>query len=115
MILNKKEVNLEELGIIGQNNIHRNLSVDHLIDDIIENKEGVIGLKGAAMVDTGIYTGRSPKDKYIVEEKSSVDDIWWGDVNKKISSEIFDILYNKILDCNGTPKFENFRKRIWRI
>ena len=98
MILNKKEVNLEELGIIGQNNIHRNLSVDHLIDDIIENKEGVIGLKGAAMVDTGIYTGRSPKDKYIVEEKSSVDDIWWGDVNKKISSEIFDILYNKILD-----------------
>ena len=45
------------------------------------------------MVDTGKYTGRSPKDKYIVDEDSSNNNIWWGDVNQKISEEIFDDLY----------------------
>ena len=48
------------------------------------------------MVDTGIYTGRSPKDKYIVEEESSNGKIWWGDVNKKISNDIFEKLYDKV-------------------
>ena len=95
---NIKKVDLKELGILNQKNLERNATVDSLIEDIVKNKEGVVGLKGSAMVDTGIYTGRSPKDKYIVEESSSKDKIWWGDVNKKISTKIFDILYNKILD-----------------
>ena len=95
---NIKKVDLKELGILNQKNLERNATLDSLIEDIVKNKEGVVGLKGSAMVDTGIYTGRSPKDKYIVEESSSKDKIWWGDVNKKISTKIFDILYNKILD-----------------
>jgi phosphoenolpyruvate carboxykinase (ATP) len=53
-------------------------------------------MRGAAMVDTGIYTGRSPKDKYIVDEPSSNGNIWWGPVNQKISENIFDELYEKI-------------------
>ena len=44
------------------------------------------------MVDTGIYTGRSPKDKYFVVEDMSKDNLWWGTVNQKIDSSIFDEL-----------------------
>ena len=82
------DIGLNQLGINNLKNVHQNMSVEELVSDIVSNGEGVIGLNGAAMVDTGIYTGRSPKDKYIVDESSSSDKIWWGDVNKKISNLI---------------------------
>ena len=97
MILNNETRGLSKLGIFNQKNIKRNLPVEDLAKDIVDNKEGVIGLRGSVMVDTGIYTGRSPKDKYIVEEESSKEKIWWGDVNKKISNDIFDKLYDKVI------------------
>ena len=53
---------------------------------------------GAVTAQTGKYTGRSPNDKYIVEEASSKDKIDWGNVNRPISSEIFDSLYNKVMN-----------------
>ena len=56
------EIGLNQLGINNLTNVHQNMSVDRLVSDIVSNGEGVIGLNGAAMVDTGIYTGRSPKD-----------------------------------------------------
>ena len=96
MILNNETRGLSKLGIFNQKNIKRNLPVEDLAKDIVDNKEGVIGLRGSVMVDTGIYTGRSPKDKYIVEEESSNGKIWWGDVNKKISNDIFEKLYDKV-------------------
>ena len=49
------------------------------------------------MVDTGIYTGRSPNDKYFVEESLSKDDLWWGPVNRPINEDIFNTLLNKVL------------------
>ena len=60
------DLGLEKIGLEIKN-IHRNLKVDELANDIVENGEGIIGFRGAAIVDTGIYTGRSPNDKYIVE------------------------------------------------
>ena len=96
MILNNETRGLSKLGIFNQKNIKRNLPIEDLAKDIVDNKEGVIGFRGSIMVDTGIYTGRSPKDKYIVEEESSNGKIWWGDVNKKISNDIFEKLYDKV-------------------
>ena len=92
------ELGLNQLGLIDLVNVHRNLSVKELVDDIVTNKEGLIGLRGAAMVDTGIYTGRSPKDKYIVDESSSNENIWWGEVNQKISEDIFNDLYSQVTE-----------------
>ena len=92
------DLGLDSLGLYNLKNVHRNLSVSELVDDIVNNNEGLIGLRGAAMVDTGIYTGRSPQDKYIVDEPSSNEKLWWGPVNKKISEDIFDMLYGKITD-----------------
>ena len=98
MNMNGNDLGLDQLGLTNLTNVHRNLPVKELVDDIVKNGEGVIGLRGAAMVDTGIYTGRSPKDKYIVDEPSSNDKIWWGPVNRKISEDIFNTLYEKVVD-----------------
>jgi len=95
MKINEIGIELKELGLKDQS-VYRNLTVGELVDDIVANNEGLIGLRGAAMVDTGIYTGRSPKDKYIVDEPSSNSDIWWGPVNQKISEETFNELYDQV-------------------
>ena len=98
MKITGNDLELAKLGLLDLTNIHRNNSVESMVTDIVGNGEGVIGLRGAAMVDTGIYTGRSPNDKYIVDEPSSTEKIWWGPVNRKVSEEVFDVLYNKVVN-----------------
>lgn len=89
---------MQKLGINKIDDFHRNLTVKELINHIVQNDEGRTGLRGAAMIDTGIYTGRSPNDKYIVDEASSRDKIWWGQVNRKVDENVFDDLYKKVIN-----------------
>ena len=84
--------------MIKNQDFKRNLHIDDLIKDAVENKEGVIGLNGALMVDTGEFSGRIPNDKFIVDEDSSSEDIWWGEVNQKLSQNNFDYLLKKVLE-----------------
>ena len=84
--------------MINNKNFKRNLHIDDLIKDAVENNEGVIGLNGALMVDTGEFSGRIPNDKFIVDESSSNENIWWGEVNQKLSEENFDHLFSKVLE-----------------
>ena len=98
MKISGNDLGLNKLGLNNLNNVYRNLPVKDMVNDIINNGEGVVGLRGAAMVDTGIYTGRSPNDKYIVDEPNSTEKIWWGPVNRKVPEEVFDILYNKVVN-----------------
>ena len=104
MITQSDRIGLDRLGIDNLDNICYNFSSKELVTDIVANGEGIIGMRGAAMVDTGIYTGRSPKDKYIVNESSSNKKVWWGDVNQKISEEIFDILFKQVIDFYNNGK-----------
>jgi len=105
---------LDKLGITRVERIVRNPPVESLIEDIVLNKEGNIGMNGAVMVDTGRFTGRSPLDKYIVDEPTTSDNVWWGSVNRKISEEIFDELYEKVVhfynqeDNSNTYIFDGF-------
>ena len=108
MRISGKELGLESLGITDIDQIYRNLSIDELIDETVNNNEGIIGANGASIVDTGKYTGRSPKDKYIVDEPSSTDNIWWGPVNKKIDETIFDELYEKIVEYYNTDDSKTY-------
>ena len=113
MLVAGKELDFDKLGIHNVKEVHRNLSVDELIKETVANGEGVIGPRGATIVDTGKYTGRSPKDKYIVDEPTSTENIWWGDVNQKLDETIFDELYNKIInyynsDDSKTYLFDGF-------
>ncbi len=77
------ELNLEQIGIKDIKEVYYNLSYDELFehetDPSLEGYEkGVVTEFGAVAVDTGKFTGRSPKDKYIVEEETSKHNVWWG-------------------------------------
>ena len=83
---------LEELGLKNIGNVYHNLSYDELIKHELANGEVQETKKGATAVDTGIFTGRSPKDKYFVDRDPSNKYIAWGDVNKKVSADVFNEL-----------------------
>lgn len=88
---------LEDLGLKSVGEIYHNISYDELEKHELENGEVRETSSGSVSVDTGIFTGRSPKDKYFVDREPSNKYIAWGDVNQKISEEIFDELYE--LSC----------------
>jgi phosphoenolpyruvate carboxykinase (ATP) len=83
---------LEELGIKETVKIYHNLEYDALVEAALSNQECHMTSSGATAVDTGIFTGRSPKDKYFVDQSPSNQYISWGDVNQKIDKHIFDEL-----------------------
>lgn len=74
------------------------LSTTQLYYKIMDNNEGELTELGAINASTGKYTGRSPKDKFIVTEPSYKDNIHWGDINQPIDEETFLNLYSKVLD-----------------
>ena len=88
---------LEDLGMKNLGQIYRNLSVPQLVERALARGEGQLASNGALVVETGKYTGRSPNDKFIVDEPSSRDDIDWNRDNVPISEENFARLYRKVL------------------
>ena len=99
-----KQIDLTKYGIEGAKEIYHNLSYDelyrHETDPSLEGYErGYITESGAVAVDTGIFTGRSPKDKYIVFEDQNKENVWWKDEknktsdNKPVSEEVWKHLY----------------------
>lgn len=77
---------------------YHNLSVPQLIELAVARKEGLMTEKGAFLAYTGEFTGRSPKDKFIVQDPDVIEHVEWGDVNQPLSQEHFNRLYNKALD-----------------
>ena len=108
MLVSGKELGLEILGITDVETVHRNLPVERLIEETVINGEGAVGPRGATIVDTGKYTGRSPKDKYIVDEPTSTDNLWWGPVNRKVDEVIFDELYQKVVNYYNTDDSKTY-------
>lgn len=88
---------LENLGMKNLGRVYRNLSVPQLVEQAIERHEGILADNGALVVETGKYTGRSPKDKFIVKEATSDKEIDWNQHNAPISEEKFQQLYRKVL------------------
>jgi phosphoenolpyruvate carboxykinase (ATP) len=85
---------LDKLGLENIGEVYYNLSYDELQAHEINNNECKISSTGAAMCDTGIFTGRSPKDKYFVDQEPSNKNIFWGEVNQKIDKEKFEKLFD---------------------
>jgi phosphoenolpyruvate carboxykinase (ATP) len=77
--------------------IRANLPVAELYEDAIRGGEGIIAAEGPLVVRTGRHTGRSPQDKFIVREPSSASKIWWGEVNRPISEEHYDVLRARLM------------------
>lgn len=102
---------LNKYGIKGNFEIMHNPDFQQLFDDELDPKnegfeKGVLTSTGAVDVDTGIFTGRSPKDKFIVLDDITKDTIWWnGTINRPTSSEVFDHCKNLV-----TKQLSNAKK-----
>ena len=88
---------LSELGIENVRRVYRNLSVPTLIEHAVMRGEGLIADNGALVIETGRYTGRSPNDKFIVDESMTRDQVDWNNFNVPISEDAFDRLHLRVL------------------
>ena len=86
---------IKEFGI-NPSKVHRNLSVEKLVEVATQKNEGMITSTGSLSVKTGKYTGRSPDDRFIVFDDLTHDKIHWGKVNKRIATETFEKVSQKI-------------------
>ncbi len=96
IVVIRMQADLSQHHIQTHKPIHRNLSIDDLLKHAVKNKEVVLSKKNAAVVYTGKYTGRSPKDKFIVDTKEVHMQIDWGKINAPISEEHFEKLHKKM-------------------
>jgi len=97
-----QDFNLNQYGITDRI-IIRNASPAQLYKlALLHEKESAISDKGALMLESGTKTGRSPKDKRIIERPESMNDIWWGNVNIKMDEHTFDINRQRAIDYLNT-------------
>ena len=85
-----------DLGLKNVANAYWNLNSAELVEETILRGEGMLTDTGALAVDTGEFTGRSPKDKFAVCDAKTENSVWWGDVNYKFDTEKFDRLYSRV-------------------
>jgi ATP-dependent phosphoenolpyruvate carboxykinase len=95
-----QQVQIDSLGITGPKTIYRNLSYQELFDHEVANKEGVVAKAeygDTFTVDTGKYTGRSPKDRWIVlnPDTETAEHIDWNEINQPTNPQVFDELFDK--------------------
>lgn len=87
---------LERIGITNTGKIYRNMCPAWLTEEALRRGEGILSDTGALVVNTGKFTGRAPKDKFIVDTPTVHDFIAWNNVNRPISKERFESLKGKV-------------------
>jgi phosphoenolpyruvate carboxykinase (ATP) len=88
---------LEDLGLIGVKNIYRNLSSCKLVEESVKRGESTLTESGALNINTGKYTGRSPYDRFIVDNTNVHIDVNWGKTNIPMNENVFEGIYSKLL------------------
>ena len=98
-VFGKRGKNADLNAAIGLKNLGTefwNLSPAELVEDTVINGQGVLTDTGAIAIETGEFTGRSPKDRFVVCDETTENTVWWGDINIKFSPERFDAIYNRM-------------------
>ena len=88
---------LENHGLNNLGDVHWNEGAEFLYEKTVTQGRGILAKGGALVVETGKHTGRAPKDKFIVEEPTSSDNIWWGEINQPTTPERFENLRLQML------------------
>lgn len=91
---------LEHLGI-REVKAHWNLSPEELSKAAVDKGMAKVADNGAIAVNTGEFTGRSPKDRFIVDDEKTHDQVWWGDINVGFPADKFDQLQEKMVAYLG--------------
>lgn len=92
-----KGADISQYGIKNPSAEYWNLSPAELVEQTIIRNQGLLADNGALAIDTGEFTGRAPKDKFVVKDAYTADKIWWGEVNIPFAPEDFDRLYQKVV------------------
>jgi phosphoenolpyruvate carboxykinase (ATP) len=90
-----RKMKLERLGLVRYGAVHENLPPARLIEAAVRRREGMLAGNGALVAKTGKRTGRSPKDRFIIEDEVTRDKVDWGAINKPFSTEAFEALLGK--------------------
>lgn len=90
-----RTISLEQYGIQNAK-VKYQLSPQELHRETLEKNLGTEASSGALVVNTGEFTGRSPKDRFIVRDEVTEKEVWWGDINIPFDSQKFDDLYNRV-------------------
>ncbi|MCW4461324.1 phosphoenolpyruvate carboxykinase [Sphingomonas sp. BT-65] len=98
----RKPLGLDALGVGEAATIHWNLLTAPLVEHAVQRGEGRLAKDGPLVVATGKHTGRSAKDKFIVRDATTEDNVWWGEVNRAMSPEHFAALKADFLSALGT-------------
>jgi phosphoenolpyruvate carboxykinase (ATP) len=91
-------IGLDRHGLVDLVEAHWNLTAAELYEHAIRNGEGLLASSGALVCTTGKHTGRSPEDKFVVDEPTTRDGIWWGKVNRPLSPDHFQSLHRRIIE-----------------
>ena len=89
---------IENHGLLGVSAVHWNSTTPQLYEAGLRRSEGVLSIDGAFVTKTGEYTGRSPKDKFMIKDPSIDKDVWWGPVNQPLENDKFRIIQNRMMD-----------------
>jgi len=84
--------------LLGQNDVRRNLRAPQLMEAALRRGEAELAARGSLVAGTGKRTGRSPKDKFTVRDAVTENKVEWGSANLPISPDIFDALYERVLE-----------------
>jgi len=113
-----KKIDLTKYGITGTKKIIHNPSYEELFQaetnpDLTGFEKGVLTNSGAVSVKTGVFTGRSPKDKYIVKDSVTENTIWWdGTINRSINQEVWNhcksLVTNRLSDVQQLYVVDTF-------
>jgi phosphoenolpyruvate carboxykinase (ATP) len=98
MTATSTETLLERHGIVAAGRVIHNPTTAQLYTHALLRGDGKLAHGGALVVDTGRFTGRSPQDKFVVDEPGSTERIWWGDVNHPLSESHFEGLRGKVVE-----------------
>ena len=87
---------LSGTGVHASRPVHANQTAPALVAEALCRNEGRLSADGALMVETGVHTGRSVQDKFVVDEPSVSADIWWGKVNQRMSIDQFNAFKGRV-------------------
>jgi phosphoenolpyruvate carboxykinase (ATP) len=88
---------LEALGVVRSGRVHWNLSPAVLYEEALRRGEAQLAVEGPLVARTGLHTGRSPNDKFVVREPQSEKHVHWGSVNRPIDEAKFDAIHRDMM------------------
>ncbi|MBS1639895.1 MAG: phosphoenolpyruvate carboxykinase (ATP) [Bacteroidetes bacterium] len=95
---------LQQLGFTNLKNVHYQLNPEELVEQTVLRKEGILNNTGALCINTGEFTGRSPKDKFTVKDALTENTVHWNNFNLPIEEKYFFQLKKKLLEYLGNKE-----------